>query len=157
MSRITSESEHSIFEKAVVEISNNAVENMAKAMVKKKKQASGKMVRSLRYKIASRVGFTQIDIFAVYYAKWVDVGRRKGAKRVPLKALLKWVRTRGITPDNGGSEKSLAFAIQTNIFKEGIKPANFIDEAQSKAKYTEEVTRALKIEVERGFENIKGF
>lgn len=154
MAKITNASEHKAFDDVVVEIADKTVENLAVAMVKTKKVSSGKMVRSLRHRISTTIGAIEIDVFAVFYAKWVDSGRRKGVRRVPLRALLKWVRQRGITARDGRSDRSLAFAIQQNIFENGIKPANFIDEAQSKAQHTEEVTRALKIEVERGFENL---
>jgi hypothetical protein len=52
------------------------------------------------------------------YGKYVDSGRRKGAKKVPLDVLIAWIERKAIV--NGDKEvKSLAFAIQQTIFKEG--------------------------------------
>lgn len=71
--------------------------------------------------------------------KWVILGRRKGSgkgSRVPIQALVKWIRKKKITPTGGMSINSLAWAIQTSIYKNGIKnavkPRPFIERAVNK-------------------------
>jgi hypothetical protein len=70
------------------------------------------------------------------YFKYVNRGRRPNARRVPLNVLLDWISIRGIRPrDNRGrfvennlaNKTKLAFGIQTNIFKYGIRPTNIYD------------------------------
>ena len=65
------------------------------------------------------------------YFPYVNRGRKKEAKRVPIQALLEWIKIRGIKGrDKKGKfikNMNLAFAIQTNIFKYGIRPANIYD------------------------------
>jgi len=68
--------------------------------------------------------------------KWVILGRKKGSgkgSRVPIEALVKWIRKNNITPKDGISINQLAWAIQTSIYKNGIKngvkPRPFIERA----------------------------
>lgn len=67
------------------------------------------------------------------YAIFIDKGRRKGAKRPPLYAIIDWMRRNGITPRNGMSEQSLAFIIARNIGIRGIKARPFLDNLQKEA------------------------
>jgi hypothetical protein len=65
------------------------------------------------------------------YFKNVNLGRRKGVGKVPLSQLLAWIKVRGIKGRNKKGQfmknTSLAFAMQTNIFKYGIRPTNIYD------------------------------
>lgn len=73
------------------------------------------------------------DIVANFYARFVISGRRPGARRVPVEALLKWIKNRGISGrDARGrfiSQISLAFAIQNSIYKNGIRGRDFLTPA----------------------------
>jgi len=57
----------------------------------------------------------------------VDEGRAPGEKKIPIKAIMDFIKRRNIV--SAISLTSLAFAIQTSIFKKGIKPRAFIDES----------------------------
>ena len=69
------------------------------------------------------------------YGDWsqnsVNAGRKKGLKGVPIEVLEKWIKKRGLKGrDKMGKfikVRSFAFAIQTNIKKFGIRPANFVE------------------------------
>jgi hypothetical protein len=67
------------------------------------------------------------------YFKYVNEGRRPERKRVPISVLLEWIKIRGVRFRNErgrfrrGSNLNMAFAIQKNIYKYGIKPANIYD------------------------------
>ena len=61
------------------------------------------------------------------YFKWVDSGRRPRVKKVPVEALIKWIKKKNIRPRPGQTINSLAFAIQNSIYKIGIKAKKFID------------------------------
>jgi hypothetical protein len=61
------------------------------------------------------------------YFKYIDSGRRPKARKVPVEALIKWIKKKGITPRGKQSVNSLAFAIQNSIYKVGIKARKFID------------------------------
>jgi hypothetical protein len=72
-----------------------------------------------------------LQLFAFDYLQWVDGGRRKGAKKVPLDALIKFIKQRNIGQARGKGGKygkrsdnitRLAFIIQAAIYRNGIKP-----------------------------------
>ncbi len=67
------------------------------------------------------------------YGQWVQSGRLPGKKGVPVDALEKWIKDRGLQGrDKKGrfiKRRSFAFAIQANIKKFGIRPSNWYDVA----------------------------
>jgi hypothetical protein len=68
-----------------------------------------------------------IDIVMNFYGEFVISGRKPLTKKVPIDALLKWIKAKGITPKKDGmSETSLAFAMQNAIYKNGIKAKDFL-------------------------------
>ena len=98
------------------------------------KVASGKLRDSISVNISKvNEDETIIQVLSEEYAQWVQSGRLPGKKGVPISALEKWIKERGLTGrDKRGryiKRKSFAFAIQSNIKKFGIRPANFLDVA----------------------------
>jgi hypothetical protein len=99
------------------------------------KFASGNLYNSLTATVMPNGDDFELVITYADYFKYVNEGRRPERKKVPLSALLDWIKIRGIKPkDYKGrgrptkkGQLSLAFAIQTNIYKYGIKPANIYD------------------------------
>jgi hypothetical protein len=93
------------------------------------KVASGKLRNSIQVQATGNY----IEVMAEDYFKWVQSGRLPGKKGVPIEALEKWIKSRGlIGRDKKGrfiKTRSFAFAIQNNIKKFGIRPANFLDTA----------------------------
>lgn len=96
------------------------------------KIATGDLYNSLRYSI--EIDVTGAPVLVLYYNDYFDYvneGRRPKQKKVPINALLQWIAIKGIEVTNDRGIQipplSLAFAIQTNIFKYGIKPANIYD------------------------------
>lgn len=61
------------------------------------------------------------------YFKWVDLGRLPKARKVPVEALIKWMKRKNIQPRGNQTYNSLAFAIQNGIYKNGIKARRFVD------------------------------
>lgn len=107
------------------------VNDMSNYLIESGKLSTGNLVKSLKHKIEDSAAGIELNIYGTDYAKWVDRGRKKGGKKVPISALLKWVEQKGIAT---GDKKlrQIAFAIQTNIWKNGIKPTPFIQVALNK-------------------------
>lgn len=61
-------------------------------------------------------------LLAFDYFKYVDTGRKPRARKVPIQALIKWMQKKGIRPTGKQTFTQVAFAIQTAIFKAGIRP-----------------------------------
>jgi len=97
------------------------------------KVASGKLRDSIQVKVVEQKDGTIVQVLAEEYSKWVQSGRAPGKKGVPIDALEKWIKERGLTGRNKKGQfinrRSFAFAIQNNIKKFGIRPSNFLDVA----------------------------
>jgi hypothetical protein len=95
------------------------------------KYASGDLYNSISANVIQTKDGATLEISYNDYFKYVNKGRKKGRGLVPIKAILKWISIRGIKGRNkkGRFIKniSFAFAIQKNIFKYGIRPANIYD------------------------------
>lgn len=75
------------------------------------------LVRSTEWTYEKKV-FT---LLANDYFRYVDTGRRPLARKVPVEALIPWLRKNNIRPRSGQTYTSLAYAIQQSIYKLGIK------------------------------------
>lgn len=104
------------------------IETLTKILIKRGKQASGKLIRSLNYDIKDLM----IEIFAEDYLDFVDQGVdgvftsygspfRYTDQMPPITEIAKWCAIKGISP-------TAAFPIARKIFKFGIEPTFVIDE-----------------------------
>lgn len=95
------------------------------------KVASGNLLNSLTYSVEATTQGGVLKITYADYFKNVNMGRRPRVKRVPLNVLLKWIKIKKIRGrDKRGrfiKDLSLAWAVQTNIFKYGIRPTYIYD------------------------------
>jgi hypothetical protein len=77
-------------------------------------------------------GTDTIVISMNLYGQWVISGRKPGTKKVPIAALIAWIKRKGFRGRNKLgrfiSDTSLAFAIQNAIYKNGIKGRDFLTE-----------------------------
>jgi len=102
------------------------------------------------------------------YFKYVNKGRKKETKKVPIPSLLEWITIRGLRPrdrrgrfieNNLRNKTSLAFAIQTNIFKYGIRKTNIYtkgveDLEEMFSNFPNNLPESLRREGEELFESI---
>lgn len=89
------------------------------------KDASGKLINSLDYRLkdgADSIGFL---FEAEKYFEIVDKGRRPGTFP-PIQAIGKWASSKGISP-------KAVFPIAKSIYKFGIKPTNVMAKTENRA------------------------
>lgn len=86
---------------------------------------SGTLINSIEAVVKETMNGFEIVGSGVYYAKYVENGRRAGAKGVPIEALIEWIRIKRIMIE-GRSERSTAFMFQNSIRRKGIAPSLFI-------------------------------
>ena len=110
------------------------VDKMKEELAKNGSIASSKLYNSLKWEVKQDVDKWILSFKSEDYAKFVEVGRRAGAKKVPISKLREWVKYKGI-PENK------VWGIQTNIFKFGIKPKPFIKPAFDQ--YKDDIIRAI--------------
>jgi hypothetical protein len=112
------------------------------------KVASGTLARSIEVQTKqSSNNTTELQILMAEYGQFVQSGRLPGKGFVPVGSLLKWIKQRGLKGRNKKgkfiTDKSFAFAIQQNIKKFGIRPANFIDISFEKIMEDPRITELL--------------
>jgi hypothetical protein len=77
---------------------------------------------------------SRLELFALDYAQWLNTGRKPGARKVPISALLTFIKNRNLRGRDKKSGKflesnRLAFMIQNAIYKNGIRGRHFIEPA----------------------------
>lgn len=78
--------------------------------------------------VTSSYNNNELSWFATFYYEYLSKGRKKFIKRVPHRALLKWIQRYNIRPrDPSISQNQLAWIIQSAIYKNGIQGRNFIE------------------------------
>ena len=111
------------------------------------KVASGTLARSVQVNIQQKGDMTELQVLMAEYAQWVQSGRLPGKGFVPIGSLMEWIKQRGLKGrDKKGrfmKDKSFAFAIQKNIKRYGIRPANFLDVAMEKIISDPRITELL--------------
>lgn len=107
------------------------------------KNSSGRLIKSIDYRIKEDAKEINIEILSADYLKFIDEGRKKGSYP-PIKPLIAWTKIQGINEE-------AAYAIQKSIFKFGIKPTRVIQtvikeyetSTTLKKKYEDEVVNQI--------------
>jgi len=95
------------------------IASLQKELIQQGHQASGNLVNSFEQRVIEVPNSIVIEILMDEYGIYVNEGRKTGGKKVPINVLVDWIERKAIV--NGDKEvKSLAFAIQQTIYKEGI-------------------------------------
>lgn len=113
----------------VDKIGKEFIAELIKQLIQADKVASGKLLKSLNYKVIEVLDNLLIQINSEAYLQYVDAGRRPG-KMPPTTAIKKWIDIRKIKGrDKNGrfiTKDQTAFLIARSIGRKGIKPTNVI-------------------------------
>lgn len=108
------------------------------------KMRNSRLLKSMTTKVAqgrnARGQFGTFDasglsVFVEDYAKYVISGRRPFARKVPISALIGWIKLKGVGSGRDSRGRfagrpadinRLAWAIQASIYKNGIKGRDFV-------------------------------
>ena len=94
------------------------IKQLQKELIGQGHSATGNLVNSFEQRVIPIPDGMALEILMDDYGTYVNDGRRAGGKKVPINVLVEWIERRAIA--NGDKEvKSIAFAIQQTIFKEG--------------------------------------
>jgi|TARA_R100000084_G_C4655549_1_gene152634 hypothetical protein len=95
------------------------IASLQKELIEQGHEATGNLVNSFEQRVIEVPNSIVIEILMDQYGIYVNEGRKTGGKKVPINVLVDWIERKAIV--NGDKEvKSLAFAIQQTIHKEGI-------------------------------------
>ena len=127
------------------------------------KKASGKLLRSLDYKVLEVLGKVVLKLEAEGYLKYVNDGRRPG-KQPPVSPIKKWIKQKGLKGRDAGGrfikDDSFAFLVARSIGKKGIRPTGVIEKTikiimRTKSDILAEgMTKDLDIELDKIIKNI---
>jgi hypothetical protein len=123
----------------------SVVTNAKSILLRNKKIATGNLYNSITYNVSSD---GDISFSYAEEGKYVESGRRKGARFPPPAPILKWIKTKGIKGRDTKTgrfikDKALVFLFQRAISRDGIKAVPFMQIAIDKA------TQQLMIELEK--------
>lgn len=100
--------------------------------------SSGKLYKTIDYTITSKSDSYLVIIDLEEYWKYIEKGRRAGAKMPPLSAIENWIKVRKIIPRpvalKSGKQRvptiqQLAYVIARSISRNGIAPRPFMSES----------------------------
>ena len=133
--------------KAQQEWAQLVVANAKSILLSNKKIATGALYNSVRYTIDSK---GKIQFVFAEEGKYVQSGRRRGARFPPPAPILRWIKAKGIqgrdrTTGRFITDKSLTFLISRGISRDGIKPLPFMKMAIKNTK--KQLASKLKKEV----------
>lgn len=118
------------------------VEQMKSKLLQAGKDATGKLINSIRYQISFQGGFPVISFSMADYGIFVEEGRKAGGKQPPISAITPWLSIKGIP-------REAAFPIARKIAKEGIPPTPFFNSTfqQYKSQFTQGYEQALETDI----------
>ena len=128
-----------MLDKSILEIekkwAQKVVTNDKSILLRNKKVATRNLYNSIKYNVSSN---GDISFEYAPEGKWVEQGRRKGARFPPPAPILRWIKVKGIKgrdPKTGRfiKDTALVFLFQRAISRDGIKPVPFMQLAIDKA------------------------
>lgn len=92
-------------------------------MIRNDISRDARLIDSIEYDVVD----SGVQLKANNYWYYASKGRRARTRKVPIRALIDYIKRYGIRPRGGQTINQLAFAIQTAIYKQGINPKNYAD------------------------------
>lgn len=123
------------------------INELGKELIKQDHKATGKLIASLDYKRQDTVVSTDLIIEMNDYGTYVNLGRKRGAAKVPIQALVEWIKQKGIETNNK-KVLGIAFAIQKTIEKQGIPTINSRKRGK-RVGFVDDVLERIGNEIER--------
>ena len=128
--------------------------------------ASGKLYKTIDYTITSKSDSYLVTINLEEYWKFIEKGRRPGAKIPPVSAIENWIKIRKIIPRpvalKSGKQrvptvKQLAYVIARSIARNGIAPRPFMRESieDTMKDFKSKLTAAVREDVLENLDSIQ--
>ena len=122
--------------RAVLEQYAEAWKNAYKAeLIAEGKRATGNLIKTIEAKVVVEGEAMSAVLSVEDYYKYVENGRRKGAKQPPIDAILEWIKVKPVVPrENSASgrvptQRQLAYLIARSIKEKGIPPTHAMRDA----------------------------
>jgi len=102
-------------------------EELKKELIGQQHTATKVLVNSVKVKVNENPIAVNIQGTAEDYGRYVNTGRKKGAKGVPISVLESWIRVKGFVLEASQTVTQLAYAIQTSIKAKGIPSKPYVN------------------------------
>ena len=99
-------------------VGNFIIKALQMELIEQGHKATGNLVNRFEQRALSLPNSLVLEILMDDYGTYVNNGRQKGGKKVPIDVLVAWIERKAIVSGDK-KVKSLAFAIQQTIHKEG--------------------------------------
>tara|TARA_Y100001937_G_scaffold15886_1_gene21832 strand:+ start:3233 stop:3739 length:507 start_codon:yes stop_codon:yes gene_type:complete len=143
------------------------IKEFANELVTQGHKLTGSLINSLRQDILFAPSSFTLAFYGNHYGLYLETGRRKGAKKIPIDVLMKFVALRGMASTQKEA-RNIAFAIQMAIYKQGSptkgaykytrngKRINWISGtvADNKSKIQKTIQKLFKNQMETTLRNI---
>ena len=139
-------------EKDLNDIGQFIINELAKELIKQDHKATGKLIESLDYKVNTSIAGTDLLIEMEDYGTYVNTGRKRGAAKVPIDALVDWIKVKGIETNNK-KVLGMAFAIQKTIQKQGIPTVNSRKRGK-RVEFVDDTLKRIQSIIERKIEDL---
>ena len=124
-------------------------------LLEKGHNSTGELVKSIKNVVRRGSDSFTIEGSMAIQGRFVISGRERGAKGVPIDALVEWIENKGFA-DSVNGVRGVAFAIQKTIKEKGIKADDFIGEVFEKraARITNKLNNIVKDALEASLTNL---
>lgn len=140
-----------MLDQSIIEVekkwAQQVVTNAKSILLRNKKIATGALYESVRYQVDTN---GKITFLFAPEGKWVQSGRRRGARFPPPAPILQWIKAKGIrgrdrTTGRFITDRALTYLISRGISQNGIKPLPFMSMAikESKEQLKKELKQAI--------------
>ena len=136
----------------IEEVGQFIINELAKELIKQDHKATGKLIASLDYTVNDALLGKELIITMNDYGENVNTGRKRGAAKVPIKALVQWIKDKGIETNNK-KVLSMAFAVQKSIEKKGIPSKPYVKwksgNGKKRIEFVDDTLERINVEINR--------
>lgn len=143
---------------ALNNLGQEIVDYMKQYLKDHNKDATGHLIDSIQYEIESKGDGMELRILSASYLKNVDQGRKAG-KMPPSKALIPWIRAKGMKSGKGGKSMTIeqaAYALALHIRDNDIPGIDIIDSVKKWiiSQKKDEISESAGKDVNRFIQNL---
>jgi len=89
------------------------VEDIRRDLLENRHKASGELINSIKVDVVPKIDGFDIEQKMAIQGEYVNIGRKRGLKGVPISALMEWIRHKNFT--DGIRNKSVIFQMLKEI------------------------------------------
>jgi len=135
---------------------DDVVQTVRVTMIRADVERDSDLIKSVNAEISNN---SVVTIIANDYYEYVSRGRRVRARKVPIEDLIDWIKEESIRPRAGQTINQLAFAIQTSIYKNGIRGKRFANQVELNSlnileeEFTQMLSEIITNDLQQAFSN----